>query len=95
MHIVCVSDVVNYMYIHFKFIIIISIVQAKNVGVANEILIRVILPPVSTSDSDSVVICVFHFTIKLCSVHLLRQDYICASRAQLNSYIREKNHQFM
>jgi hypothetical protein len=27
MHIVCVSDVVNYMYIHFKFNIIISIVQ--------------------------------------------------------------------
>jgi hypothetical protein len=43
MHIVCVSVVVNYMYIHFKFNIIISIVQAKNVGVANQILIRVIL----------------------------------------------------
>jgi hypothetical protein len=44
MHIACVSDVVNYMHIHFKVNIIISIVQAKNVGVANQILIRVILP---------------------------------------------------
>ena len=44
MHIACVSVVVNYMYIHYKFNIIISIVQAKNVGVANQILIRVILP---------------------------------------------------
>jgi hypothetical protein len=43
MHIACVSDVVNYMHIHFKVNIIISIVQAKNVGVANQILIRVIL----------------------------------------------------
>jgi hypothetical protein len=76
MHISCVSVVVNYMYIHFKFNIIISIVQAKNVGVANEILIRVISPPVSTSDSDSVVICVFHFTISLCSVHIGKIIYV-------------------
>jgi hypothetical protein len=76
MHISCVSVVVNYMYIHFKFNIIISIVQAKNVGVANEILIRVISPPVSTSDSDSVVICVFHFTISLCFVHIGKIIYV-------------------
>jgi hypothetical protein len=81
-----------------KFNIIISIVEARKVGGANHIFVRGInFPPVSTilSDSDSMVICVFHFTIKLCSVHLLRQGYICASRAQLNSYIRENNHQFM